>query len=204
MPIVKNNDTAYFRVSDSTFEFTPNGGSAIALGEDCITSMSITGDVRTITKACAGIEVDRRNFETGTGALEVVGKFSMELFRQIFMLDDTSLRTGVFSVRKDVRRPIFKLSCLAETLEGTTNLFHFDNVTCEAGYTASFDNSATEVPDVTLSLRYQPDSLGKGVYIASEELVDFTGAVAPAPEDWEDFKEAWLSGWTQDLVAAAV
>lgn len=179
----------YLYIKRASIQFIDDDGTAIpGVPFGCLGVVSQTPTVSEVTKTCEGAQVDsvtRKDF------LEVsVEAFpNIDVYYQIEGIHNEGLKAGVFAYGNNVEGKRFIFTAEAEDMRGNVMLIAYPNAKDSAGFTFSIDNSATEVPRVTMTFRARQDDYGEMLYIAiKDEVTD------------EDIISNWHTAFNRALV----
>ena len=149
--------------------------------DDCVGTMTVERETKTVTKSCRGVTVKRKTRPTGNGTVTVSMHIRRDLYRRINGMTNEGLQPGVYAFDNTVSMP--EVSIAARIKDEDDNILYMGcpRAKVEEINTLNIENGAEEVAEIEMKLSYMPDSYGKGEY---EALADeLTGDVLN-PSNW--------------------
>lgn len=168
-----------------------NATGAAQIVAECIGSMEDEMETRIVTKNCRGVAVKTRVFGTGTGTVTLSLHMPFALYKSIFALERTDLKTGVLGYGRYNAHPEFQLVADVFDEDGNEKYLAYPRCIMQTGPDMDVENGADEVAEVEVEINVMPDANGYGKYEALVAGLD--SAVS----------DAWFTDFTPELVAAS-
>lgn len=151
--------------------------------DDCIGSIEVERETKTVTKKCRGVVKKRKTKPTGNGTITLKMHIKLELYRKINAMTNEGLQPGVYAFDNTASMP--EASCVARVKDEDDNIMFLGYPRCkvEEINKLSIENGAEEVAEVEMKLSYMPDDYNKGEYHALAD--ELTGDVLTS-ENWMD------------------
>ena len=182
-----------FEVKESTVGFwdieTEKYNAAMALG--CVGSLEETLNVRTVTKRCEGILKKSVTRSDGSGEIKFTLHMRWEVFKEMFGLVSTGLKTGVYAYGTGSRHKEFYYAAKVFDEDGNIKYKAYPKCCVSTGIVTKIENGAEEVAEIEVTAAVFADAKGNCMYQAFADDLDETTA------------GKWLSEFSADLVEAA-
>lgn len=164
-------------------------------GEDfaemsCVGSAEEELEVKTITKNCRGVVAKKRTKGTGAGTLTESLHVPRAIYNKIYDMNRTDLKEGVNAYGQGTMHPEFALTLDVYDEDDARKLKAYPRCVIESGPNRPITNGSEEVAELELTISLLPDEHGYCMYEALVDDLDSSTA------------EAWLTGFTPDLVRA--
>lgn len=149
--------------------------------DDCVGSLEVERETKTITKKCRGVTKKRKTKPTGNGTITVKLHVKLALYRKLNAMTNEGLQPGVWAF--DNTKPMPEASLTARVKDEDDNIafLGYPRVKVEEINKLSIENGAEEVAEVEMKMAYMPDDYNKGEYQALAD--ELTGDVL-TPETW--------------------
>ena len=149
--------------------------------DDCIGSLNVERETKTVTKSCRGVVKKRKTKPTGNGTIELKLHMKLALYRRINAMTNEGLQPGVYAFDNTQSMP--ELALTARVKDEDDNIMFLGYPICkvEEINKLEIENGAEEVAEVEMKLSYMPDDFNKGEYQALE--AELTGDVLNA-KNW--------------------
>ena len=149
--------------------------------DDCIGSLNVERETKTVTKSCRGVVKKRKTKPTGNGTIELKLHMKLALYRRINAMTNEGLQPGVYAF--DNTQSMLELALTARVKDEDDNIMFLGYPRCkvEEINKLEIENGAEEVAEVEMKLSYMPDDFNKGEYQALE--AELTGDVLNA-KNW--------------------
>ena len=156
--------------------------------DDCVGSINIERETKTVTKSCRGVVKKRKTKPTGNGTLTISMHIKMALYRRINAMTNAGLQPGIYAF--DNTTPMPEVSVAARVKDEDDNIMYLGYPRCkvEEINATEIENGAEEVAEVEMKLSYMPDDYNKGEYQAL--AIELTGDVLNADNWMTDFSSA--------------
>ena len=148
--------------------------------DDCVGSIEVERETKTVTKSCRGVVKKRKTKPTGNGTITLKLHIKLVLHRKLTAMTNEGLQPGVYAWDNTVPMP--EASITARVKDDDNIMFlAYPRTKVEELNTLSIENGAEEVAEVEIKLSYMPDDYNKGEYQALKD--ELTGNVL-TPENW--------------------
>ena len=149
--------------------------------DDCVGSMTVERETKTVTKSCRGVVKKRKTKPTGNGSVEVKMHVKLDLYRKIHAMTNEGLQPGVYAFDNTVPMPEACITARVKDEDDNIMFKGFPRCKIEEINSTEIENGAEEVAEVTIKFSYMPDDYNKGEYEALAE--ELTGQILTA-ENW--------------------
>ena len=157
--------------------------------DDCVGTLSVERETKTVTKSCRGVVKKRKTKPTGNGTIKVSIHVKLALYRRMHNMVNTGLQPGVYAFDNTASMP--ELSLVARVKDEDDNIMFLGYPRCkiEEINALNIENGAEEVAEVEMTISYMPDDYNKGEYQAL--AVDLTGDVLT--------EENWMTSFSSEV-----
>lgn len=149
--------------------------------DDCIGSLSVERETKTVTKSCRGVVKKRKTKPTGNGTITLKMHIKLALYRKMNAMINTGLQPGVYAFDNTSSMPEFSLVGRVKDEDDNILFLGYPRCKIEEINSLEIENGAEEVAEVEMKISYMPDEYNKGEYQALE--AELTGNVLNA-ENW--------------------
>lgn len=149
--------------------------------DDCIGSLNVERETKTVTKSCRGVVKKRKTKPTGNGTIELKLHMKLALYRRINAMTNEGLQPGVYAFDNTQSMPELALTARVKDEDDNIMFLGYPRCKVEEINKLEIENGAEEVAEVEMKLSYMPDDFNKGEYQALE--AELTGDVLNA-ENW--------------------
>lgn len=149
--------------------------------DDCIGSLNVERETKTVTKSCRGVVKKRKTKPTGNGTIELKLHMKLALYRRINAMTNEGLQPGVYAFDNTQSMPELALTARVKDEDDNVMFLGYPRCKVEEINKLEIENGAEEVAEVEMKLSYMPDDFNKGEYQALE--AELTGNVLNA-ENW--------------------
>ena len=156
--------------------------------DDCIGSLNVERETKTVTKSCRGVVKKRKTKPTGNGTINLKMHIKMALYRKINNMVNTNLQPGVYAFDNTESMPEFSLTARVKDEDDNILFLGFPRCKIEEINSLEIENGAEEVAEVEMKVSYMPDDYNKGEYQALE--VELTGSVLTS--------SSWMTTFSSD------
>lgn len=168
--------------------------------DDCVGTLSVERETRTVTKSCRGVVKKRKTKPTGNGTITLSLHIKLALYRKINNMVHEGLQPGVYAFDNTAPMPEFSLTARVKDEDDNIMFKAFPRCKIEEINSLEIENGAEEVAEVEMTISYMPDDYNKGEYEAL--AVELTGDVL-TPENWmTDFDSATAQLTSGDITSA--
>ena len=164
--------------------------------DDCVGSLNVERETKTVTKKCRGVVKKRKTKPTGNGTITLKMHIKMALYRRIHAMTNEGLQPGVYAFDNTQSMPELALTGRVKDEDDNIMFLGYPRCKVEEINALEIENGAEEVAELEMKLSYMPDDYNKGEYQALE--VELTGDVL-TPSNWM----TTFSSETAQLDAAA-
>ena len=164
--------------------------------DDCVGSLNVERETKTVTKKCRGVVKKRKTKPTGNGTITLKMHIKMALYRRIHAMTNEGLQPGVYAFDNTQSMPELALTARVKDEDDNNMFLGYPRCKVEEINALEIENGAEEVAELEMKLSYMPDDYNKGEYQALE--VELTGDVL-TPSNWM----TTFSSETAQLDAAA-
>ena len=164
--------------------------------DDCVGSLNVERETKTVTKKCRGVVKKRKTKPTGNGTITLKMHIKMALYRRIHAMTNEGLQPGVYAFDNTQSMPELALTARVKDEDDNIMFLGYPRCKVEESNALEIENGAEEVAELEMKLSYMPDDYNKGEYQALE--VELTGDVL-TPSNWM----TTFSSETAQLDAAA-
>lgn len=149
--------------------------------DDCVGSIEVERETKTVTKSCRGVVKKRKTKPTGNGTITLKMHIKLALYRKLNAMTNEGLQPGVYAFDNTESMP--EASITARVLDEDDNVMYLAYPRCkvEEINKLTIENGAEEVAEVEMKLSYMPDDYNKGEYQA---LADELTGDALTAENW--------------------
>ena len=149
--------------------------------DDCVGSIEVERETKTVTKSCRGVIKKRKTKATGNGTLTLKMHVKLALYRKLYAMTNEGLQPGVYAFDNTVAMPEASIAARVKDEDDNIMFLGYPRAKVEEINTLSIENGAEEVAEVEMKLSYMPDDYNKGEYQALE--IELTGNELTA-ENW--------------------
>lgn len=149
--------------------------------DDCIGSLNVERETKTVTKSCRGVVKKRKTKPTGNGTIELKLHMKLALYRRINAMTNEGLQPGVYAFDNTQSMPELALTARVKDEDDNIMFLGYPRCKVEEINKLEIENGAEEVAEVAMKLSYMPDDFNKGEYQALE--AELTGDVLNA-KNW--------------------
>lgn len=149
--------------------------------DDCVGTLSVERETKTVTKSCRGVVKKRKTKPTGNGTINLKMHIKMALYRKIHAMTNEGLQPGIYAFDNTEPMPEFSLTARVKDEDDNIMFLGYPRCKIEEINSMEIENGAEEVAEVEMSVSYMPDDFNKGEYQALE--AELTGDVLNA-ENW--------------------
>lgn len=149
--------------------------------DDCIGSINVERETKTVTKSCRGVVKKRKTKPTGNGTIELKLHMKLALYRKINAMTNEGLQPGVYAFDNTQSMPELALTARVKDEDDNIMFLGYPRCKVEEINKLEIENGAEEVAEVEMKLSYMPDDFNKGEYQALE--AELTGDVLNA-KNW--------------------
>ena len=153
--------------------------------DDCVGSLEVERETKTITKKCRGVTKKRKTKPTGNGTITLKLHIKLELYRKLNAMTNEGLQPGVWAFDNTTPMPEASITARVKDEDDNIAFLGFPRVKVEEINKLSIENGAEEVAEVEMKLAYMPDAYNKVEYQALE--VELTGDRLNADNWMTDF-----------------
>ena len=167
--------------------------------DDCVGSLDVERETKTVTKKCRGVVKKRKTKPTGNGTVTLKMHIKLALYRKINAMTNTGLQPGVYAFDNTESMPELSLTARVKDEDDNVMFLGYPRCKVEEINKLEIENGAEEVAEVEMKLSYMPDDYNKGEYQALE--VELTGDVLNADNWMTDFSSE-IAQLTSEVVSA--
>lgn len=149
--------------------------------DDCIGSIEVERETKTVTKSCRGVVKKRKTKPTGNGTITLKMHVKLDLYRKLNAMTNSGLQPGVYAFDNTVAMPEASITARVKDEDDNIMFLGYPRVKVEEINSLSIENGAEEVAEVEMKLSYMPDDYHKGEYQAL--AVELTGQTLTS-ENW--------------------
>lgn len=149
--------------------------------DDCIGSIEVERETKTVTKSCRGVVKKRKTKPTGNGTITLKMHVKLDLYRKLNAMTNSGLQPGVYAFDNTVAMPEASITARVKDEDDNIMFLGYPRVKVEEINSLSIENGAEEVAEVEMKLSYMPDDYNKGEYQAL--AVELTGQTLTS-ENW--------------------
>ena len=153
--------------------------------DDCIGSIEVERETKTVTKSCRGVVKKRKTKPTGNGTITLKMHVKLALYRKLYAMTNEGLQPGVYAFDNTVAMPEASITARVKDEDDNIMFLGYPRVKVEEINTLSIENGAEEVAEVEMKLSYMPDDYNKGEYQALAD--ELTGSVLTSSTWMTDF-----------------
>ena len=153
--------------------------------DDCVGTLSVERETKTVTKSCRGVVKKRKTKPTGNGTITLKMHIKMALYRKIHAMTNEGLQPGIYAFDNTEPMPEFSLTARVKDEDDNIMFLGYPRCKIEEINSMEIENGAEEVAEVEMTVSYMPDDHNKGEYQALE--VELTGDVLNADNWMTDF-----------------
>lgn len=167
--------------------------------DDCVGTLSVERETKTVTKSCRGVVKKRKTKPTGNGTINLKMHIKMALYRKIHAMTNEGLQPGIYAFDNTEPMPEFSLTARVKDEDDNIMFLGYPRCKIEEINSMEIENGAEEVAEVEMTVSYMPDDYNKGEYQALE--VELTGDVLNADNWMTDF-DSETAQLTSDVASA--
>ena len=168
------------------------GTDATFTRDDCIGSIEVERETKTVTKKCRGVTKKRKTKPTGNGTITLKLHIKLALYRKLYGWTNEGLQAGVYALDNTVAMPEAVLVARVKDEDDNIMYIGFPRVKVEEINKLTIENGAEEVAEVEMKLSYMPDDYNKGEYQAL--AVELTGSTVTTNNWMTDFSSTLVQG----------
>lgn len=157
--------------------------------DDCVGSLTVERETKTVTKKCRGVTKKRKTKPTGNGTIDVKLHIKLALYRKIVNMINEGLQPGIYAFDNTASMPEFSITARVKDEDDNEMYLGYPRCKIEEINALEIENGAEEVAEVDMKISYMPDEYNKGEYQALS--VELTGNVLNA--------ENWMTDFSSDL-----
>lgn len=146
--------------------------------DDCIGSIEVERETKTVTKSCRGVVKKRKTKPTGNGTITLKMHIKLALYRKLNAMTNEGLQPGVYAFDNTVSMPEASLTARVKDEDDNIMFLGYPRCKVEEIGKLSIENGAEEVAEVEMKLSYMPDDYNKGEYQALAD--ELTGSALTA------------------------
>lgn len=157
--------------------------------DDCVGTLEVERETKTVTKKCRGVIKKRKTKPTGNGTVTVKLHIKLDLYRKLHAMTNEGMQPGIYAFNNTKSMP--EASITARVLDEDDNIMYlaYPRAKVEEIGKLSIENGAEEVVECEMKLSYMPDDYNQGEYQALED--ELTGDVLNA--------DNWMTEFSSDL-----
>ena len=167
--------------------------------DDCVGTLSVERETKTVTKSCRGVVKKRKTKPTGNGTINLKMHIKMALYRKIHAMTNEGLQPGIYAFDNTEPMPEFSLTARVKDEDDNIMFLGYPRCKIEEINSMEIENGAEEVAEVEMTVSYMPDDYNKGEYQALE--VELIGDVLNADNWMTDF-DSETAQLTSDVASA--
>ena len=168
--------------------------------DDCIGSLNVERETKTVPKSCRGVVKKRKTKPTGNGTIELKLHMKLALYRRINAMTNEGLQPGVYAFDNTQSMPELALTARVKDEDDNVMFLGYPRCKVEEINKLEIENGAEEVAEVEMKLSYMPDDYNKGEYQALED--ELTGDVLNADNWMTDFDSDIAQLTSGDIASA--
>lgn len=149
--------------------------------DDCVGSIEIERETKTVIKKCRGVTKKRKTKPTGNGTLTLKMHVKLNLYRKLHAMTNEGLQPGVYAFDNTNAMPEASVTVRVKDEDDNIMFLGYPRCKVEEINKLSIENGAEEVAELEMKLSYMPDDFNKGEYQALE--AELTGNVLTA-DNW--------------------
>lgn len=149
--------------------------------DDCVGSIEIERETKTVIKKCRGVTKKRKTKPTGNGTLTLKMHVKLDLYRKLHAMTNEGLQPGVYAFDNTNAMPEASVTVRVKDEDDNIMFLGYPRCKVEEINKLSIENGAEEVAELEMKLSYMPDDYNKGEYQALE--AELTGNVLTA-DNW--------------------
>ena len=149
--------------------------------DDCIGSIEVERETKTVTKSCRGVVKKRKTKPTGNGTITLKMHIKLALYRKLNAMTNEGLQPGVYAFDNTESMPEASLTARVKDEDDNIMFLGYPRCKVEEINKLTIENGAEEVAEVEMKLSYMPDDYNKGEYQA---LADELTGNALTAENW--------------------
>lgn len=191
MSFSANDVYSYFECDQLAIKVT---GDNDYTRDDCVGSLNVERETKTVIKKCRGVTKKRKTKPTGNGNITLKMHIKMALYRKINAIKNTGLQPGVYAFDNTESMPEFALTARVKDEDDNVMFLGFPRCKIEEINALEIENGAEEVAEVEMKISYMPDDYNKGEYQALE--VELTGSTLTSSN--------WMTAFSSEAAQATV
>lgn len=156
--------------------------------DDCVGTLTVERETKTVTKSCRGVVKKRKTKPTGNGTVTVKLHIKLALYRKIHAMTNAGLQPGVYAFDNTAAMPEFALVARVKDEDDNVMFLGFPRCKIEEINSLEIENGAEDVAEVEMKISYMPDDYNKGEYQGLS--IELTGNVLNASTWMTDFSSA--------------
>ena len=190
MAITSADVYSYFECDQLAIKVT---GEEAYTRDDCIGSVEVERETKTVTKSCRGVVKKRKTKPTGNGTITLKLHIKLGLYRKLTAMTNEGLQPGVYAWDNTVSMPEASVTARVKDEDDNIMYLAYPRAKVEELNTLSIENGAEEVAEVEIKLSYMPDDYNKGEYQALAD--ELTGEVLN--------EDNWMTAFSSELAQLA-
>ena len=163
-------------------------GESAYTRNDCVGTLTVERETKTVTKSCRGVVKKRKTKPTGNGTLTLKAHMKLNVYRKLHAITNTGLQPGVYAFDNTTPMPEFSLVGRVKDEDDVIMFKAFPRCKIEEINALEIENGAEEVAEVELKAAFMPDDYNKGEYEAIAD--ELTGSALTAENWMTDFGSA--------------
>lgn len=160
--------------------------------DDCIGTLNVERETKTVTKSCRGVVKKRKTKPTGNGTITLNMHIKLELYRKMHSMVNTGLQPGIYAFDNTTPMPEFSITARVKDEDDNIMFLAYPRCKIESINALNIENGADEVAQVEMTIAYMPDDYNKGEYQAL--AVDLTGQILT--------ENNWMTDFSSDKAQA--
>ena len=164
-------------------------GESAYTRNDCVGTLTVERETKTITKSCRGVVKKRKTKPTGNGTITLKAHMKLDVYRKLNAITNVGLQPGVHAFDNTTPMPEFCLTARVKDEDDVIMFKAFPRCKIEEINSLEIENGAEEVAEVELKAAYMPDDYNKGEYEAIAD--ELTGSTLTA--------ENWMTSFSSEL-----
>ena len=120
--------------------------------DDCIGSLNVERETKTVTKSCRGVVKKRKTKPTGNGTIELKLHMKLALYRRINAMTNEGLQPGVYAFDNTQSMPELALTARVKDEDDNIMFLGYPRCKVEEINKLEIENGAEEVAEVEMKL----------------------------------------------------
>ena len=168
-------------------------GESVYTRNDCVGTLTVERETKTITKSCRGVVKKRKTKPTGNGTITLKAHMKLDVYRKLNAITNVGLQPGVHAFDNTTPMPEFSLTARVKDEDDVIMFKGFPRCKIEEINALEIENGAEEVAEVELKAAYMPDDYNKGEYEAIAD--ELTGSTLTAAN--------WMTSFSSELAQSS-